>query len=134
MSDNQQKYLPSGELRLVLTSGGGLPSFHVPDVKAPFRGREGQRIRNEIREKYFRMWHSMALARLAIISSVILNDYALEALDMEISRMLDRYLNTERPAAALAIMEEVTEVCIKNLVAQVRAILENHPRRLGEII
>jgi len=133
MSENK-KQLPSPDLKLALTTGGGLSTFRIPDVKDPIPGRVGRQLGNEMREKYFRLWHTMVLERLAMESCLKLTEYALEALDAEINRMLDRYFNAERLPAAEAIMKEVTEMCVNYLVAQVRAILENHPRRLGEII
>ncbi len=133
MSDNK-KQLPSPDLKLALTSGGGLSTFRIPDVKDPIAGRVGRQLGNEMREKYFRLWHTMVLERLAMESSRILSREAQEALDVEINRMLDRYFNADRLEAAEAIMKEVTEVCINILVAQIRAILENHVRRRGEII
>jgi hypothetical protein len=134
MNDNSVKQLPSGDLNLVLTSGGGLPTIQMPRVEDPFPGRDGRRLANEMREKYFRLWHNMVLEKLAIASIVVLNDYALQVLDAEINRMLDRYYDTIRRPAANAAIQEVTELCVKNLVAAVRAVLENHPRRLGEIL
>ena len=133
MGENK-KQLPSLDLKLALTTGGELSTFRIPDVKDPFAKGEGRRIGNEMRERYFRLWHTMVLERLAMESCVILSNYALEALGTEINRMLDRYYNAERLPEAEPIMKEITEMCVKYLVAQVRAILENHPRRLGEII
>jgi len=133
MSESK-KQLPSPDLKLALTTGGGLSTFRIPDVKEPFGGREGTRLAREMREKYFRLWHALVLERLAMESCRILSREAQEALDVEINRMLDRYFNAERLETAEAIMKEVTEVCINILIAQVRAILENHARRLGEII
>ena len=134
MNDKNGKQLPSGELALTLSSRSNLPAFRLPDVKAPFGGRAGKQLVNEMREKYFRLWHNMIMERLAIESTIILTDYAMEVIDGAINRMLDRFLSTERHPAAEGLMREITEWCIQELVAAVRAILENHPRRLGEIL
>lgn len=134
MNDNSVKQLPSADLNLVLTSGGGLPTIQVPRVEEPFGGRDGRRLANEMREKYFRLWHKLVLEKAGIASTAVLNDYAQQVLDVEINRMLDRYYDTIRRPAANAAMLEVTESCIKNLAATVKAIQENHARHLGEII
>ena len=134
MSDSQKKQLPSSELALTLSTSRNLPSVRLPDVKAPFGGRAGKQLANEMREKYFRLWHNLIMERLAVESTIILNDYAMQVIDGAINRMLDRYLNTERLQAANTLMHDYTEWCIQQMVAAVRAILENHPRRLGEIL
>ena len=134
MSDREKKQLPSSEVALTLSSSRNLPSIRLPDVKAPYGGRSGKQLANEMREKYFRLWHNLIMERLAIESTVILNDYAMQVIDGAINQMLDRYLNTERLQAANALMQGYTEWCIQQMVAAVRAILENHPRRLGEIL
>ena len=134
MSDNQDKQRPSSELVLSFSNSRNLPAMRLPDVKPPFGGRAGKQLANEMREKYFRLWHDMILERLAMESTIILTDYAMQVIDAAINQMLDRYLNTDRRQAANALMESFTKWCIQEMVAAVRAILENHPRRLGEIL
>ena len=134
MNGSREKKHPSSDLALTLSHIGSLPTLRLPDVKPPFGGRAGRQLANEMREKYFRIWHNMVMERLAIESTVILNEYAMQVIDAAINRMLDRYLNTQRLEAANAFMKDCTEWCIQQLVAAVRAILENHPRRLGEIL
>ena len=134
MSDSNRKQRPSGELALTLSSRRNLPAFRRPDVKAPFGGRAGKQLANEMREKYFRLWHNMVMERLAIESTIILTDYAMEVIDGAVNGMIDRFLSTERHPAAEAVMRDITEWCLQEMVAAVRAILENHPRRLGEIL
>ena len=134
MSDNERKQRPSSQLSLTLSTSRNLPALRLPDVKAPFGGRAGKQLANEMREKYFRMWHNWILEKLALESTVALSAYARQVVDDAINQMLDQHLNTEREQAANAFMEEFTEWCIQEMVAAVRAILENHPRRLGEIL
>ena len=134
MSDNERKQRPSSQLSLTLSTSRNLPALRLPDVKAPFGGRAGRQIANEMREKYFRMWHNWILEKLALESTVALSAYARQVVDDAINQMLDQHLNTEREQAANAFMEEFTVLCIQDMVAAVRAILENHPRRLGEIL
>jgi len=134
MSDSEKKQRPSGELTLALSTSRNLPALRLPDVKAPFGGRAGKQVANEMREKYFRLWHNMIMERLALESTVVLSAYARQVIDDAINQMIDQHLNTERRQAANALMEGFTEWCIQQMVAAVRAILENHPRRLGEIL
>ena len=134
MNDSKQKQRPTGELTLTLASSRNLPALRLPEVKPPFGGRAGKQLTNEMREKYFRLWHNLIMERLAIESTVVLSAYARQVIDDAINQMLDQHLNTERRQAANAFMEELTEWCIREMVAAVRAILENHPRRLGEIL
>jgi len=134
VNDGQEKQRPSSELALTLSTSRSLPAFRQPEVKAPFGGRAGKQLANEMREKYFRLWHNMIMERLAIESTIILSDYAMETIDGAINRMLDRFFSTERMPAGERLMREITEWCIQEMVAAVRAIVENHPRRLGEIL
>ena len=134
MSDSEKKQRPSSELTLALSTSRNLPSVRLPDVKPPFGGRAGKQVANEMREKYFRLWHNMIMEKLALESTVVLSAYARQVIDDTINQMIDQHLNTERRQAANALMREYTEWCIQQMVAAVRAILENHPRRLGEIL
>ena len=134
MNDSEKKQFPSSELSLTLSTSRNLPSAHPPDVREPFGGRGGKQLANEMREKYFRLWHNLMMERLALESTIILTDYAMEIIDGAINRMLDRYFSTERRPAAESLMREITEWGIREMVAAVRAILENHPRRLGDIL
>jgi hypothetical protein len=132
MSGKQPKQLPAGSLALSLTTRRNMPALRLPDVKEPYSGRQGHALANEMREKYFRLWHKLVLEQLAIQSAAVLNDYALQIIDESINRMLDRYFSVERHAAANELLQEITQVCIQQLVASVKAILENHTRLIGE--
>lgn len=131
MSSNHTKQLPSGSLDLSFSSQKSLPAPRLPDVKEPFSGRRGRQVANDMREKYFLLWHRMVLERLAIESSAVLNDYALQVVDQAVNQMLDRYYTERRPEAN-EFMNEFTRGCIQQLAANVRAILDNHARAMGE--
>lgn len=132
MSPEQSKEFPSGSLDLTPSSRKNLPTLRTPDVKEPFAGRRGRQVANEMREKYFLLWHKLVLERLAVESAAVLSDYALQVVDQAINQMLDRYFGTERLPAANEFLKEFTQVCIQQLVANVRAILDNHSRTMGE--
>jgi hypothetical protein len=132
MSPDPIKQLPSGSLNLVLSSQQSLPVLRIPDVKEPFAGRRGKQLANETREKYFLMWHKLVLERLAVESAVVLNDYVMQVVDQAINQMLDRFYSTKRLPEAEAFMKDFTQVCIQQMVANVRAILDNHSRAMGE--
>ena len=134
MSDSQDKQRPSRELTLTLASSRSLPALRQPDVKAPFGGRAGKQLANEMREKVFRLVYNQILEKLALESTVGLSAYARQLIDDTINLMLDQHLNTVRRRAANVLMEDFTEWCIQEMVAAVRAILENHLRRLGDIL
>ena len=132
MNTEQTKQRPTGSLNLALISRQSLPTLRIPDIKEPFGGRRGRQLANEMREKYFLMWHKLVLERLAVESAAVLNSYALEVVDQAVNQMLDRYFGTERRPEANEFLHQFTEVCIQQLVATVRAILENHSRVMGE--
>jgi hypothetical protein len=133
MSDQQRKVLPS-EFSLTLSNKRSMPALRLPEVQQPYAGREGRRLANEMRARYFRLWHYMIIQRLAVESTVALNDYAMLVIDQTISKMLDRLYGTERRPMAAAFMQELTQTLIQDMVATIRAILEDHVRRMGEII
>jgi hypothetical protein len=134
MSNDPQKQLPAGSLDLALLSRQSLPAVRTPEVREPFSGRRGRQLANEMREKYFHMWHQMVLERLAVESAAVLNDYALQVVDRAVNQMLDRYFNTERHPSANEFLKEFTQVCIQQMVATVRAVLDNHSRAMGEFL
>jgi len=106
--------------------------MRIPDVKEPFAGRRGRQLANEMREKYFLMWHKLVLERLAIESAIVLDDYAHDVVSQAVTQMLDRFYNTDTYPVAEEFLRQFTQVCIQQLVANVRAILENHARVMGE--
>jgi hypothetical protein len=128
------KQLPSDDLDLDLSTSSGLslPAFRLPDVKEPMPGRRGRELANEMREQYFRLYHQVVLERLAMESMAAVSDYAMLVIDAGVKQILDRYCcNLDRHPAAKAAMKEVTEACIRTLVATVKSILENHHRNMG---
>ena len=134
MSDQQRKIVPSGEFSLTLTNKRSLPALHIPEVQQPYGGREGRQLANEMRARYFRLWHYAILERLATESSAALSDYALRVIDQTVNQMLDRLLSTERHPVAAAFMQELTQTLIQDMVATIRAIMDDHVRRMGEIL
>lgn len=131
---NYPKQIPSDDLELNLStsSGRNLPAFRLPDVKEPMPGRRGRELANEMRERYFRLYHQVVLERLAMESMAVVTDYAMEVIDAGVKQILDRYYSDiGRHPAANTVMKEVTEACIRNLVAAVKSILENHHRNMG---
>lgn len=134
MSDEQRKTIPSGEFSLTLTNKRSMPALRIPDVQQPYSGREGRRLANEMRARYFRLWHYAILERLATDCSAALSDHALRVIDQTVNQMLDRLLSTERHPVAAAFMQELTQTLIQDMVATIRAILEDDVRRMGDVI
>lgn len=134
---NYPKELPSGdlELNLSISSGRSITSLRIPEVREPMPGRHGKELANEVREKLFRLVHQLVLEKLAMESIVILSDYAMEVVDEGVARIVDRYYSGKgRHIVANAVMKEMMETSIRNLTAEVRVILENHMRSIGEIL
>jgi hypothetical protein len=129
---DQTKRRPIGSPDLALVSRESLPALRIPEVKEPFGGRRGRQLANEVRQKYFLMSHKLVLERLGIESSVVLSDYAQQVVIRAVNQMLDRYSSTDCSPAAEEFQKEFTQVCIQQLVANVRAILDNHSRAMGE--
>jgi len=132
MTTEQTKRRPTGSLELTVAPRQSLPAMRIPDVKEPFAGRRGRQLANEMREKYFLMWHKLVLERLAIESAIVLDDYAHDVVSQAVTQMLDRFYNTDTYPVAEEFLRQFTQVCIQQLVANVRAILENHARVMGE--
>jgi hypothetical protein len=132
MNPEQTKRRPTESLDLALVSRQSLPTLRIPDVKEPFAGRRGRQLANEMREKYFLMWHRLVLERLGIESAAVLSDYAQQVVAQAVNQILDRYYSTECSPAAEEFLKEFTQGCLQQLVANVRAILDNHARVVGE--
>jgi len=132
VNPDQTKRRPTASLDLALVSRDSLPILRFPDVKEPFAGRRGRQLANEMREKHFLLWHKFLLERLGIESAIALSDYAQQVVTRAVNQILDRYSSTECSPAAEEFLKEFTEVCVQQMVANVRAILDNHARVVGE--
>lgn len=129
------KKLSPGKLQLTLGKGNNLPSTpHTPDVSPPYRGAEGRKLANTVRRKYFMMVHNQVLQRLAMESSAQLHAYAQEVIYVTVTQMLDRYEDMLGSDVTDPFMKQITERLVEQMANQVLAIVDSHPRIMGEVL
>ena len=131
-----QKMLPSGDLKLTLTDRRGVKRG-LPervDFSPPFPGRRGRELANRAREQAYEILVSTALAKLAADSVIIVDDYIRQAIYDRVTTIVDLFYSTPCHEVAMPILKQVTEEMISDLIASLRAIGDNHMRRLSRVL
>jgi hypothetical protein len=132
MSTDQDRQGDSRSLQLTLGAGNrGLPALRMPEIKDPYPGRRGKELGNQMREAAFRMYYTIVLERVAVESGIWLRAYAQQLVYQAVTQMMDSFYDLDCRPEALPYLRQFTEANIEEMVAQVRAILENHSRTMG---
>ena len=130
--DKQKRAADEGALTPVRSGSSSSLEVRQPTVGPASDTRQGKKLARAEQERQWRMLQTTQRTALAVNSMIAVTVHGQNQLDKTQEVMTDRFYATKRRPEMNQFMARVTSRCLSMAESGVMAILESHPKRIGE--